>query len=158
MFRLTREGIYLDFRSPEGEKQGIDTQAFVGTSIRDALPPDVVEPIMDPPNERSTRARSSPSKASWSTKAGRYTEARIVPSGEDEFVMIVRDVTDRVVQQRQIETQNEFLGAMGDATTGLLCNLHLDGRIGRDNVTCGYEQYEVEELLLGGVRRARGPC
>ena len=57
-----------------------------------------------------------------------------MPSGEDEFVMIVRDVTDRVVQQRQIETQNEFLGAMGDATTGLLCNLHLDGRIGRDNV------------------------
>ena len=98
-----------------------------------------------------------------------YTEARIVPSGEDEFVMIVRDVTDRVVQQRQIETQNEFLGAMGDATTGLLCNLHLDGRIGRDNVNlplrelCGYEQYEVDgsffwEVFVAPEDRAEAAC
>jgi PAS domain S-box-containing protein len=151
VFRLTREGIYLDFRSPDGEKQGIDTQAYVGTSIRDALPPDVVERIMDAA-ERAFDTREVQSVEGELEYEGRtvYTEARIVPSGEDEFVMIVRDVTDRVVQQRHIETQNEFLGAMGDATTGLLCNLHLDGRIGHDSVNlplrelAGYEQYEVD--------------
>ena len=53
---------------------------------------------------------------------------------------------------------------MGDATTGLLCNLHLDGRIGRDNVNLplreltGYDAVRGRrQLLLGGLRRARGP-
>ena len=166
VFRLTREGIYLDFRSPEGENQGIDTQAYVGTSIRDALPPNVVESIMEAA-ERAFETGEVQSVEGELDYEGRtvYTEARIVPSGEDEFVMIVRDVTDRVVQQRQIETQNEFLGAMGDATTGLLCNLHLDGRIGRDNVNLplreltGYAQYEIDggyfwEVLVAPEDRA----
>ena len=151
VFRLTREGIYLDFRSPEGEKQGIDTQAYVGTSIRDALPPDVVEQIMEAADRAfdTGEAQSVEGELEYEGRTV-YTESRIVPSGGDEFVMIVRDVTDRVVQQRQIETQNEFLEAMGDATTGLLCNLLLDGRIGRDNVNLplreltGYAQYEVD--------------
>jgi PAS domain S-box-containing protein len=151
MFRLTRDGRYLDFRARDARHYRVEGDSFLGTSIHDALPPDVAEGVM----AAAERAFES---GEMQTVEGRmehegemvYAESRIVPSGEDEFVMIVRDVTDRITQQRQIETQNEFLGAMGDATTGLLCNLHLDGRIGRDNVNLplreltGYAQYEVD--------------
>jgi PAS domain S-box-containing protein len=152
VFRLTREGIYLDFRARDAEHYLVETDSFVGTSIRDALPPDVAEGIMRAA-ERAFETGEIETVEGHMQHEGEdvYAEARIVPSGENEFVMIVRDVTDRVIQQKQIETQNQFLEAMGDATTGLLCNLHLDGRIGRDNVNLplreltGYEQYEVDD-------------
>ena len=151
VFRLTRDGVYLDFRSPDAERRGIDPESFIGTRVEDALPLDVAARVMEAA-ERAFETGEAQTVEGEIEYEGRpvYSEARIVPSGENEFVMIVRDVTDRVVQQRQIETQNEFLGAMGDATTGLLCNLHLDGRIGRDNVNLplreltGYAQYEVD--------------
>jgi PAS domain S-box-containing protein len=151
VFRLTREGIYLDFRSPDAERRGVDPQAFIGTSIENALPPDVVSRVMEAAEQAFATGEVQTVEGEMEYDGGTvYAEARIVPSGENEFVMIVRDVTDRIVQQRQIETQNQFLEAMGDATTGLLCNLHLDGRIGRDSVNLplreltGYAQYEVD--------------
>jgi PAS domain S-box-containing protein len=151
VFRLTRDGIYLDFRARDAQHYLVETDSFVGTSIRDALPPDIAAGVLNAA-ERAFETGEMQTFEGQMEYAGEmvYAESRIVPSGEDEFVMIVRDVTDRITQQRQIETQNEFLGAMGDATTGLLCNLHLDGRIGRDNVNlplrdlAGYEQYEVD--------------
>ena len=151
VFRLTRDGIYLDFRARDSRHYLVETDSFVGTSIRDALPPDIAAGVLNAA-ERAFETGEMQTFEGQMEYAGEmvYAESRIVPSGENEFVMIVRDVTDRVTQQRQIETQHEFLGAMGDATTGLLCNMHLDGRLGRDNVNlplrelCGYEQYEVD--------------
>jgi PAS domain S-box-containing protein len=151
VFRLTRDGIYLDFRARDAEHYLIEGESFIGTSIRDALPPDVAEGVMQAAERAFENGEMQAVEGQMEHEGEMvYAEARVVPSGENEFVLIVRDVTDRVIQQRQIETQNQFLEAMGDATTGLLCNLHLDGRIGDDNVNlplrelCGYEQYEVD--------------
>jgi len=151
VFRLTRDGRYLDFRARNAEHYLIEGESFLGRSIRDTLPPDVAEGVLKAA-ERAFETGEMQTVEGQMEHEGEpvYAEARIVPSGENEFVMIVQDVTGRIIQQRQIETQNQFLGAMGDATTGLLCNLDLDGRIGRDNVNlplrevCGYEQYEVD--------------
>ena len=158
MFRLTRDGRYLDFRARDAQHYRVQGPSFLGTSIHDALPADVAEGVMAAA-ERAFETGDMQTVEGEMEHEGEkvYAEARVMPSGEDEFVMIVRDVTDRVVQQRQIETQNEFLGAMGDATTGLLCNLHLDGRIGRDSVNLplreltGYEQYEVDDRYFWEV-------
>jgi PAS domain S-box-containing protein len=151
VFRLTRDGIYLDFRSPDAERRGVDPESFIGTSIRDALPPEVAERVLAAAEQAFETGDVQTVEGEMDSEGATfYSEARVVPSGENEFVMIVRDVTERVIQRRQIETQNEFLEAMGDATTGLLCNLHLDGRIGRDNVNMplreltGYAQFEVD--------------
>jgi PAS domain S-box-containing protein len=151
MFRLTRDGRYLDFRARDAQHYRVEGPSFIGASIRDALPPAVAEGVMDAA-ERAFESGDMQTVEGEMEHEGEmvYAEARIMASGENEFVMIVRDVTDRVTQERQIATQNQFLEAMGDATTGLLCNLHLDGRIGRDNVNLplrdltGYEQYEVD--------------
>ncbi len=151
MFRLTRDGRYLDFRARDAKHYLVQGPSFIGTSIHDALPPDVAAGVMAAA-ERAFETGDMQTVEGEMEHEGEkvYAEARVMPSGENEFVLIVRDVTERVIQSRQIETQNEFLEAMGDATTGLLCNLHLDGRIGRDNVNltlrelAGYEQYEVD--------------
>ena len=156
MFRISREGRFLDFHTLTPELLVIPSDEIVGSSVYDIpsnrLAPDVIRERMALAERAFATGEVQTHEYEMRTPDGEtmYSEARIVPSGENEFVMIVRDVTDRNVQQRQIETQNEFLEAMGDATTGLLCNLLLDGRIGRDNVNLplreltGYDQYEVD--------------
>jgi PAS domain S-box-containing protein len=151
VFRISRDGRYIDFRPPEPAREGIDASSFVGTSIHDALPADVAARVLAAA-ERAFETGDVQTVEGETIHRGEaaYAEARIVPSGENEFVMIVRDVSERVRQQRQIETQIEFLGAMGDATTGLLCNIAMDGRIWRDGVNLplrdltGYRQYELD--------------
>ena len=151
MFRLTRDGRYLDFRPHDAERYGIDTESFLGTSIHDALPPAVAERVMAAAG-RAFETGGVQTVEGEMEYGGEtiYAEARVVPSGHDEFVMIVRDVTERVAQQRHIESQKKFLEAIGDTTTGLLCNIFPDGRIGYDHVNLplrnltGYAQYEVD--------------
>ncbi len=137
MFRLSRDGRFPRLPTPRPELLTLPSDTILGSSVYD-IPPERIAP--EAIRERMALAERAFATGEvqtqeyeiWSPDGETlYSEARIVPSGENEFVMIVRDVTDRVIQQRQIETQNEFLEAMGDATTGLLCNLHLDGRIGR---------------------------
>jgi PAS domain S-box-containing protein len=167
VFRITRDGRYVDFRPPEPAREGIDASSFVGTSIHDALPPDVAARVLEAA-ERAFETGDVQTVEGETVHRGEtaYAEARIVPSGENEFVMIVRDVSERVRQQRQIETHIEFLGAMGDATTGLLCNITMDGRIWRDGINLplreltGYRQYELDgrpfwEVLTGPEHAAR---
>jgi PAS domain S-box-containing protein len=155
IFRLSRDGIFLDVQAHDPENLIFPPEEMIGTSTYD-VPPEIIS--REALDERRALVERAFETGKVQTQeyvvnahfGRRFAEARIVPSGDDEFVMIVRDVTDRITQQRLIETQNQFLEAMGDATTGLLCNLHLDGRIGRDNVNlpmralCGYEQYEVD--------------
>jgi PAS domain S-box-containing protein len=151
MFRLTRDGRYLDFQARDARYYRVEGESFVGMSIYDALPPAVAEGVMAAAERAFTTGAMQTVEGELEHEGEMvYAESRIVASGENEFVMIVRDVTDRITQQRQIQTQNEFLEAMGDATTGLLCNLFVDGRIGYDNVNLplreltGYAQYEVD--------------
>ena len=151
VFRLTRDGIYLDFRPPEGERQGIDPTSFLGTSIHDALPPAVATRVLEAAGQAFETGNAQTVESEMELEGSTFhLEARIVPSGENEFVMIVRDVSERVAQQRQIEGQNEFLEAIADTTSGLLCNILPDGRIGEDNVNLplrnltGYAQGELD--------------
>jgi PAS domain S-box-containing protein len=156
MFRISREGRFLDFHTPHPELLSLPSEQILGASVYDIpahrIAPEVIRERMALAERAFATGEMQTQEYEIRSPDGDtlYSEARIVPSGEDEFVMIVRDVTHRVTQQRQIETQNEFLEAMGDATTGLLCSLHLDGRIGDDNVNLplreltGYAQYELD--------------
>jgi PAS domain S-box-containing protein len=151
MFRLTRDGRYLDFRPHDAERYGIDTESFLGTSIHDALPSAVAERVMAAAEHafETGEVQTVEGEMEYGGKTI-YAEARVVPSGHDEFVMIVRDVSERVAQQRHIESQKEFLEAIGDTTSGLLCNILPDGRIGEDSVNLplrnltGYAQGELD--------------
>jgi PAS domain S-box-containing protein len=132
VFRLTREGIYLDFRSPDAERRGVDPQAFIGTSIENALPPDVVSRVMEAAEQAFATGEVQTVEGELEYGGGTiYAEARIVPSGENEFVMIVRDVTDRVRHQEELETERAYLTAVTDATPSVMCRIDYEGKLGK---------------------------
>jgi signal transduction histidine kinase len=98
MFRIRRDGIILDIQE-NGEHVGAPTPAgvAVGASVYDAaVPRDVTERVMAA--GRLALDRGELQTIEWELgEVGnmRHLEGRFLPSGEDEFLAVVRDVTKR---------------------------------------------------------------
>ena len=54
-------------------------------------------------------------------------EGRIVASGDDEFVLIVRDFTDRASQARELEHERDFIRAVVRSTPSYLALVDEEG-------------------------------
>ena len=95
MFRISRDGVYLDVR---GDERALVAPAeeLIGKNVLDVLPRDVAERV----GRSAHRALETGAvqSAEYELTIGgtrRSFEGRIVPSGEDEVLLIVRDFTDR---------------------------------------------------------------
>lgn len=108
MFRTSREGVCLDYIPAEGlEPLFVDPSQIVGVRMRDLpIPTDLVELTMD----GVARALATGETQSFEYEATRGTasrdyDIRVVRVGEDEALVIVRDMTD---QKRAAETLQRF--------------------------------------------------
>src|SRR5437588_11584975 len=67
----------------------------------------------------SSRRRHTRSLCDWSSDVcssdlTRHYEGRIAASGEDEFLLIVRNITERKLQERELQASRARLVAAGD--------------------------------------------
>lgn len=95
IFRIDRDGRYLDYHSPRQEGLAFPPEQFLGRSIDELFDADFAAQA----HERIDRALSSNATQYWEYSLrldGKplYFEARIVPSGRNEVTAIVRDITD----------------------------------------------------------------
>ncbi len=96
MFRLTRDGVYLDSRIP-GE--GVD---LAGRHLSDLMPPEVAAAALSAIQRALDTGEMQAVEYELPEPSGVHQyEARIVASGPDEALAIVRDVT----RQRQAEAK-----------------------------------------------------
>jgi PAS domain S-box-containing protein len=104
MFRLNRDGEYLDFKA-EGANLAISPDNIIGNNLRDLLPDDVAS-ISQKAIAKTLDSQTLQSlEYQLSTPLGmRNYEARLVVSGQDEVLAIVRDITER--KQAEIELAN----------------------------------------------------
>ncbi len=94
MFRISRDGEYLDFKG-EGANLHMSDRSIVGKNLRDLLPPDVAEKTLEA-IAKTFDSRMHSLKYQLPTPLGmRDYESRLVVSGQDEVLAIVRDITDR---------------------------------------------------------------
>ncbi len=106
VFRLSPEGIYLDFRVPDGLWFFAPTDDLVGKHIKDVLLHAWAAELA----AASARARQSGQTQIWNYQIEiggqlRHREARIVPiHGSDETMVIVRDITEREQAKQELET------------------------------------------------------
>ena len=111
MFRLTREGVYLDFHTRTPEVLALPADTIIGTSIYDIpahrIAPEVIRERMALAERAFETGEVQTQEYEIRTPDGEmmYSEGRIVPSGEDEWVMMVRDVSDK----RMMESRNRAL-------------------------------------------------
>ncbi|MBI4465755.1 MAG: PAS domain S-box protein [Acidobacteria bacterium] len=97
MFRFRRDGTFLDFHVQNPEELVMPTEAIIGGNLyRSPLPGPVVEQIMAAARQALRSGQLQTVEYSLPRKEGtRHYEARISPSGSDEVVAIVRDITRR---------------------------------------------------------------
>ena len=96
LMRFDRNGICLDVLSSGSVAMIAPPSAQIGRSLAEVLPPDMVAERMH--YIRLTLETGQPQQYEYrfETPAGwRHEEARLVASGEDEVLIIVRDITER---------------------------------------------------------------
>ncbi len=129
MFRMTREGVYLDFKAEREAELYVPADQIVGHRVDELLPTDLSTTILELIGEVLDSGELRTMEYELEKQAGlRSYETRISVSGPDEVVAIVRDVTDAKLAQRELRQTAERLKTVLGNLPVVLFALDVDGR------------------------------
>ena len=124
MFRISRDGRYISYNAPS--ERDLVNGEVVGRLLWDRLPTDLADRVL-----ASGRAALGGDPGvieyhlDFEDGSRRHYEGRFAASGDDEFLMIVREITERKQQQEELEASRQRIVAAGDAARRKLeRNLH----------------------------------
>jgi len=126
MFRIRRDGTFLDFKAESARDLAAPPTRIIGRKVVDILPPKVAALTM----QHIRLAMETGERQVYEydldleDRQGRY-EARMVVSGKDEVLTIVRDITDR---RRSEEQLLKLSGAVAQTADSVMI-MDKDGRI-----------------------------
>ncbi|MEH2325180.1 MAG: PAS domain S-box protein [Nostoc sp.] len=155
MFRISRDSEYLDLKS-EGANVSLSREEIVGKHVQELLPSDVAAISLEAmPKAGYAYAKTLDSgtlqtcEYQLPTPLGvRDYEARLVVSGQDEVVAIVRDITER--KQAEVALQNlaqKFAKAFSCSPDSITISTLQEGRFIEVNDSfvklSGYERSEA---------------
>lgn len=107
MMRVNREGVYLDVKPPRDFGTLIPIMDIIGQREDDLLPPEVAEQRKACLEKALTTGEIQFCEYELLLDDGiHYEEARVIASGEDEALIIVRDVTQRKRAEEELRSQN----------------------------------------------------
>ena len=110
MFRLSRDGVYLDVRADRATDLLLPPDLLLGKGLSDALPPEVTRQFMACIGQAlQTEAVQFIEYQLVLEQTVRDVEARVVVCAENEVLAIVRDITDRKNIERM---KNEFVSTV----------------------------------------------
>jgi PAS domain S-box-containing protein len=150
MFRIARDGTYLDFHADSTRDLATPPDEVVGRTVRDRLPPHVADKI-SAAIELALAGESAQTAEYELVLEGerRHYEGRVAASGADEVLLIVREITDRKEAEAALEAERDFLATVTDTTPSLLCVIDPDGLVVHFNRA-------VEQATGLPVERVRG--
>ncbi|MEH1893513.1 MAG: PAS domain S-box protein [Nostoc sp.] len=148
MFRISRDGEYLDLKS-EGVNLTLIREEIVGKYVQELLPSDVATISLEAIAKTLDSGTLQTCEYQLPTPLGvRDYEARLVVSGQDEVLAIVRDITDR--KQAEINLQNlaqKFAKAFSCSPDSITISTIQEGRFIEVNDSfvelSGYERDEA---------------
>lgn len=113
-FRLSKDGIYLDYEQGHGSTS-VDDTVCVGKHISEVLPADIATRLLD--QVRVVLDTQHIRSVDYELIRGemvQHFEARLVATGADEILGLVRDISDRKQSEEQIRRLAYF-----DSLTGI---------------------------------------
>jgi PAS domain S-box-containing protein len=153
MFRIRRDGTYLDCKTEHVSDVLLPPEELVGKTVYDVLPPDLAQQRMyyveqalqsgkiqrfeyrlrlngDSTVSQLYQHNSDASSIPPERRLLRDYEARIVVSGEDEVLAIVRDITDRKLSEDALRLSEEkFSKAFRSSPNPMTITTLLEGRL-----------------------------
>ncbi|XHX79149.1 MAG: PAS domain S-box protein [Stenomitos frigidus ULC029] len=107
MLRVNCEGVYLDVKFAKDFETLLPPAEILGKREADVLPPDVAEKRQHCLEQALATGELQFCEYQLALEDGiHHEEARIAVSGDDEAVIIVRDVTQRKLAEAELESQN----------------------------------------------------
>jgi PAS domain S-box-containing protein len=149
IFRVNSQGVYLDYKAKPADLH-YQAESIIGKNNRDITPPEFADLV-----EQKIRATLKSGMMQvfeyQLTVAGNIEpneyEARMVPSGPEEIIAIVRDVTSRKKAERELKERETNARVIIDASPNILCLLDSEGIIIDCNKTlaasCGLSLTEM---------------
>lgn len=123
IFRTSSDGTCLDFRIDKSSRQKISPEEIIGRSILDVgLPPGAAEKSLEHIQLALETGRAQLFEYSTPAADGiRHYEARVVASGEDEVVVIARDITNyKRAEAALVESKEQLASVIGAITDGII--------------------------------------
>ncbi|MDX2146022.1 MAG: PAS domain-containing protein [Planctomycetota bacterium] len=110
LFRLDRHGRYIQYHAPNPAELLVPPEEFLGKTAREILPLTVAEPTERALAALFATGQPQTFEYQW-TRDGetRHWEVRLAPSGHDEALAVVRNVTDARATQRRLRDTLEKL-------------------------------------------------
>ncbi|MGF2035233.1 MAG: PAS domain S-box protein [Nostoc sp. CmiVER01] len=148
MFRISRDSEYLDLKS-EGANITLSREEIVGKHVQELLPSDVAAISLEAIAKTLDSGTLQTCEYQLPTPLGvKDYEARLVVSGQDEVVAIVRDITER--KQAEVALQNlaqKFAKAFSCSPDSITISTLQEGRFIEVNDSfvklSGYERDEA---------------
>lgn len=123
MFVIDTEGNFLDFKDASDWSLGLSKEEVVGRTLDEVMPADMAAPVMD--EAEFVLGTGESEVVTFDATIGerkRHVEARLVVTGAQEVLVIVRDITE-AYEARQLQdalrAEAEY-AASHDPLTGLL--------------------------------------
>lgn len=104
MFTLDRQGKFLSFKPAMGFEATRDPSAFLGRTLAEVFPDRVAEVM--PAIERALSSREQQHLEFSITRDDREQlfDGILTPLGDEEVLIVIREITDRVMAKRELES------------------------------------------------------
>lgn len=124
MFRFSREGIFLDFKASRNGYLLQSLSKHLNKTVYDLLPEHVAKQYTEHVQEALKTHLIQIFEYEWFLEGKRHHfEARIVVSGNNEVLAIVRDITDNKLAQIELQQAKEAAEAANQAKSEFLASM-----------------------------------
>lgn len=109
MIKMSRKGIYLDFIPAKNFNSIQPYPRMEGRNIYDVMPREIAQQRMYYVEQALVTGETQiyEFQLAWDEENVSYEEARIVVSGEDEVLVIIRDITERKQMEEALKASEE---------------------------------------------------
>ncbi len=113
ILRISRDGTYLDCKPARDLDTILPTSDLIGKKIFEVLPFEVAQQRLQYIEQtlQTGTVQTVEYQLQWDGDQIRHQEARFVTSGEDEVLLIVRDVTERKLAEQALRQTRDELAA-----------------------------------------------
>ncbi|MCB9057690.1 MAG: MASE1 domain-containing protein [Calditrichae bacterium] len=122
IFLFDRNGLFLDYQSPDGQKSALKLQDYIGKKIEDVFPHEISQSMKGAiKNALKSGKTQTLEYSDHSENKQNYYEARLSICGDDRVMSVVRDITDQKnAELQRVNLENQVRHAQKLESLGVL--------------------------------------